>query len=111
METFRRLLAIAANNKWEVHHLDVKSAFLHGDLKEEVYVTQPEGFIKRQDQGKVYRLIKALYGLKQALTSWNIKTNNTLKALDFKKCALSKQSTPRGESNRLNTANRIYEEL
>nr|GEW88280.1 ribonuclease H-like domain, reverse transcriptase, RNA-dependent DNA polymerase [Tanacetum cinerariifolium] len=44
------LLAIAANNKWEVHHLDVKSAFLHGDLKEEVYVAQPEGFIKRYKQ-------------------------------------------------------------
>ncbi|GKA04729.1 zinc finger, CCHC-type containing protein [Tanacetum coccineum] len=42
METIRLLLAIAANNKWEVHHLDVKSAFLHGDLKEEVYVTQPK---------------------------------------------------------------------
>nr|GEU94492.1 zinc finger, CCHC-type [Tanacetum cinerariifolium] len=66
METIRLLLAIAANNKWEVHHLDVKSAFLHGDLKEEVYVTQPEGFVKKQDQGKVYRLIKALYGLRQS---------------------------------------------
>ncbi|GJS59765.1 ribonuclease H-like domain, reverse transcriptase, RNA-dependent DNA polymerase [Tanacetum coccineum] len=88
METIRLLLAIAANNKWEVHHLDVKSAFLHGDLKEEVYVTQPEGFIKKQDQGKVYRLIKALYGLKQAPRAWNIKLDNTLKSLDFKKCAL-----------------------
>ncbi|GKC03753.1 ribonuclease H-like domain, reverse transcriptase, RNA-dependent DNA polymerase [Tanacetum coccineum] len=82
------LLAIAANNKWEVHHLDVKSVFLHGDLKEEVYVTQPEGFIKRQDNGKVYRLIKALYGLRQAPRAWNIKLDNTLKSLDFKKCAL-----------------------
>ncbi|GJZ85961.1 ribonuclease H-like domain, reverse transcriptase, RNA-dependent DNA polymerase, partial [Tanacetum coccineum] len=88
METIRLLLAIAANNKWEVHHLDVKSAFLHGDLKEEVYVTQPEGFIKRQDNGKVYRLIKALYGLRQAPRAWNIKLDNTLKSLDFKKCAL-----------------------
>nr|GEX02268.1 ribonuclease H-like domain, reverse transcriptase, RNA-dependent DNA polymerase [Tanacetum cinerariifolium] len=52
METIRLLLAIAANNKWEVHHLVVKSAFIHGDLKEEVYVTQPEGFVKKQDQGK-----------------------------------------------------------
>nr|GFA74006.1 ribonuclease H-like domain, reverse transcriptase, RNA-dependent DNA polymerase [Tanacetum cinerariifolium] len=59
METIRLLLAIAANNKWEVHHLDVKSAFLHGDLKEEVYVTQPEGFTKKGDDGKVYRLIKS----------------------------------------------------
>nr|GEY87140.1 ribonuclease H-like domain, reverse transcriptase, RNA-dependent DNA polymerase [Tanacetum cinerariifolium] len=88
METIRLLLAIAANNKWEIHHLDVKSAFLHGDLKEEVYVTQPEGFIKRQDNGKVYRLIKALYGLRQTLRVWNIKLDNTLKSLDFKKCAL-----------------------
>nr|GFA82363.1 ribonuclease H-like domain, reverse transcriptase, RNA-dependent DNA polymerase [Tanacetum cinerariifolium] len=88
METIRLLLAIAANNKWEVHHLDVKSAFLHEDLKEEVYVTQPEGFIKRQDNGKVYRLIKALYGLRQAPRTWSIKLDNTLKSLDFKKCAL-----------------------
>nr|GEX24164.1 ribonuclease H-like domain, reverse transcriptase, RNA-dependent DNA polymerase [Tanacetum cinerariifolium] len=66
METIRLLLAIAANNKWEVHHLDVKSAFLHEELKEEVYVTQHEGFMKREDNGKVYRLIKALYGLRQA---------------------------------------------
>ncbi|GJR78475.1 zinc finger, CCHC-type containing protein [Tanacetum coccineum] len=88
METIRLLLAIAVNNKWEVHHLDVKSAFLHGDLKEEVYVIQPEGFMMRQDQGKVYRLIKALYGLRQAPRAWNIKLDNTLQSLDFKKCAL-----------------------
>ncbi|PWA54556.1 ribonuclease H-like domain, Reverse transcriptase, RNA-dependent DNA polymerase [Artemisia annua] len=88
METIRLLLAIAANNKWEVHHLDVKSAFLHGDLKEEVYVSQPEGFIKKENSGKVYRLIKALYGLKQAPRAWNIKLDKTLKSLDFKKCAL-----------------------
>nr|GEW52235.1 ribonuclease H-like domain, reverse transcriptase, RNA-dependent DNA polymerase [Tanacetum cinerariifolium] len=88
METVRLLLAIAANNKWEVHHLDVKSAFLHGDLKEEVYITQLEEFIKRQDNGKVYRLIKALYGLRQAPRTWNIKLDNNLKSLNFKKCAL-----------------------
>ncbi|GKB21199.1 ribonuclease H-like domain, reverse transcriptase, RNA-dependent DNA polymerase, partial [Tanacetum coccineum] len=87
METIQLLLAIAANNKWEVHHLDIKSAFLHGDLKE-VYVTQPEGFIKREDNGKVYRLIKALYGLRQAPRALSIKLDNTLKSLDFKKCAL-----------------------
>nr|GEU36113.1 retrotransposon protein, putative, Ty1-copia subclass [Tanacetum cinerariifolium] len=88
METICLLLAIAANNKWEVHHLDVKSAFLHGELKEEVYVTQPEGFTKKRNDEKVYRLIKALYGLRQAPRAWNIKLDNTLKSLDFKKCAL-----------------------
>ncbi|GJR22735.1 ribonuclease H-like domain, reverse transcriptase, RNA-dependent DNA polymerase [Tanacetum coccineum] len=100
METIRLLLAIAANNKWEVHHLDVKSAFLHGDLKEEVYVTQPEGFVKRQDNGKVYRLIKALYGLRQAPRAWNIKLDNTLKSLDFKKYDLIITDTPKKEINK-----------
>ncbi|GJV63637.1 ribonuclease H-like domain, reverse transcriptase, RNA-dependent DNA polymerase [Tanacetum coccineum] len=97
METIRLLLAIAANNKWEVHHLDVKSAFLHGDLKEEVYVTQPEGFVKRQDNGKVYRLIKVLYGLRQAPRAWNIKLDNTLKSLNFKKYDLIITGTPKKE--------------
>nr|GEZ46106.1 ribonuclease H-like domain, reverse transcriptase, RNA-dependent DNA polymerase [Tanacetum cinerariifolium] len=95
METIRLLLAIASNNKWEVHHLDVKYAFLHGDLKEEVYVTQPEGFIKTQDQGKVYRLIKAPYELRQAPHAWNIKLDNTLKILDFKKCTLEQAIYPK----------------
>nr|GEX55916.1 ribonuclease H-like domain, reverse transcriptase, RNA-dependent DNA polymerase [Tanacetum cinerariifolium] len=58
------------------------------NLKEEVYVTQPKGFVKKQDPGKVYRLIKALYGLRQAPHTWNIKLDNTLKSLGFKKCAL-----------------------
>ncbi|GJT64826.1 ribonuclease H-like domain, reverse transcriptase, RNA-dependent DNA polymerase [Tanacetum coccineum] len=101
METIRLLLAIAANNKWQVHHLDVKSAFLHGDLQEEVYVTQPEGFIKRNDNGKVYRLIKALYGLRQAPRAWNIKLDNTLKSLDFKKCALEQAIYTRTEEIRI----------
>nr|GEW02574.1 ribonuclease H-like domain, reverse transcriptase, RNA-dependent DNA polymerase [Tanacetum cinerariifolium] len=97
METVCLLLAIAANNKWEVHHLDVKFAFLFGDLKEEVYVTQPEGFIKRQDNGKVYRLIKALYGLRQAPRAWNIKLDNTLKSLNFKKYDIIITGTPKEE--------------
>ncbi|GJZ64659.1 zinc finger, CCHC-type containing protein [Tanacetum coccineum] len=88
IETIRLILALAAYNKWEVHHLDVKSAFLHGDLKEEVYVSQPDGFIKTEDKGKVYRLRKALYGLRQAPRAWYTKLDKTLKLLNFKKCAL-----------------------
>nr|GEY07533.1 ribonuclease H-like domain, reverse transcriptase, RNA-dependent DNA polymerase [Tanacetum cinerariifolium] len=82
--------SINRKNTWELTTLptDVNSAFLHGDLKEEVYFTQPEGFTKKEDNGKVYRLIKALYGLRQAPRAWNIKLDNTLKSLDFKKCAL-----------------------
>lgn len=65
-DTIRSLLALAAQRGWCVFQLDVKSAFLYGELKEEVYVDQPEGFIKAGEEDKVYRLKKALYGLKQA---------------------------------------------
>ncbi|GJX59588.1 zinc finger, CCHC-type containing protein [Tanacetum coccineum] len=88
IETVRLILALAAHHGWQVHHLDVKSAFLHGDLKEEVYVTQPEGFVQQGNSGKVYKLTKALYGLRQAPRAWNVKLDQTLKSLDFKKCNL-----------------------
>ncbi|GJS39677.1 ribonuclease H-like domain, reverse transcriptase, RNA-dependent DNA polymerase [Tanacetum coccineum] len=71
IETVRLILALAAYHGWQVHHLDVKSAFLHGELKEEVYVTQPEGFVQQGNSGKVYKLTKALYGLRQAPRAWN----------------------------------------
>jgi hypothetical protein len=66
LNSLRLLLALAAQEGWLVHHLDVKFAFLNGDLKEEVYVMQPPGFVKGEQQHKVYRLRKAMYGLKQA---------------------------------------------
>jgi len=65
MESVRILLVVAAQEGWSVHHLDVKSAFLNGDLKEEVYVQQPPGFAVPREEGKVYRLRKALYGLRE----------------------------------------------
>jgi hypothetical protein len=77
---------LAANEGWILHHLDVKSAFLHGDLKEEVYVRQPEGFEKPGEEGKVCKLSKALYGLKQASRAWNIKLDSYLKELKFQQC-------------------------
>ncbi|KAD4586372.1 hypothetical protein E3N88_23973 [Mikania micrantha] len=86
METIRLLLAIAVNEKWLVHHLDVKSAFLNGDLKEEVYVTQPIGFVIKGKEEKVYRLNKALYGLRQAPRAWNMRLDKTLKELGFARC-------------------------
>lgn len=63
IETVRLLLALAAKNGWQVHHLDVKSAFLNGELEETVYVKQPEGFIKKNKENLVYKLVKELYGL------------------------------------------------
>nr|GEX43537.1 ribonuclease H-like domain, reverse transcriptase, RNA-dependent DNA polymerase [Tanacetum cinerariifolium] len=88
IETVRLILALAAYHGWQVHHLDVKSAFLQRDLKEEVYVTQPEWFVQPVDSGKVYKLIKALYGLRQAPRAWNVKLDQTLKSLNFKRCNL-----------------------
>jgi hypothetical protein len=64
LETVRFFLALAAQGEWEVHHMDVKSAFLNGELQEEVYVQQPPGFSDPRAQGKVLKLKKALYGLK-----------------------------------------------
>jgi hypothetical protein len=63
MEFVRLLLALEG---WRVHHMDIKSAFLNGDLKEEVYVHQPPGFAILDKEGKVLRLRKTLYGLRQA---------------------------------------------
>lgn len=87
IETIRLLVDLAAANGWEIHHLDVKTAFLHGELKETVYVTQPEGFEKKGSEDKVYKLNKALYGLRQAPRAWNNKLNHILLELQFTKCS------------------------
>lgn len=83
IETVRFIIALAASNQWKIHHLDVKTAFLHGDLKEVVYVKQPEGFEVKGSVDKVYKLNKALYGLKQAPRAWNIKLNKILREIGF----------------------------
>ena len=59
-------LVMAANWGWQVHHLDVKTAFLDGELVEDVYVSQPEGFVIKGNEQLVLKLSKALYGLRQA---------------------------------------------
>jgi hypothetical protein len=83
MESMRLLFALAAQEGWRVHHMDVKSAFLNGDLKEEVYVHQPLGFTIPGKEGKVLRLRKTLYSLRQAPRAWNIKLDSTLKGMGF----------------------------
>jgi hypothetical protein len=88
METVRLLLALAAHNGWQVHHMDVKSAFLNGDLAEEVYVHQPAGYEKKNKEGHVLRLRKALYGLRQAPRAWNAKLDMSLMSLGFERCPM-----------------------
>jgi hypothetical protein len=63
--------------------MDVKSAFLNGNLEEEVYVHQPPGFSDPKHSGKVLRLKKALYGLKEAPRAWNTRLDQELKLLGF----------------------------
>ncbi|GJZ16209.1 putative ribonuclease H-like domain-containing protein [Tanacetum coccineum] len=70
MEAIRIFLAYAAHKAFTVFQMDVKTAFLHGTLKEDVYVCQPEGFIDADHPSHVYKLKKALYGLKQAPRAW-----------------------------------------
>ncbi|GJR93872.1 retrovirus-related pol polyprotein from transposon TNT 1-94 [Tanacetum coccineum] len=70
MEAIRIFLAYAAHKSFTVFQMDVKTAFLHGTLKEDVYVCQPEGFIDADHPSHVYKLKKALYGLKQAPRAW-----------------------------------------
>jgi hypothetical protein len=82
MESVHVFLALVAQEGWRVHHMDVKSAFLNGDLKE-VYARQPPGFAVAGEEDKVYHLRKALYGLWQAPHSWNVELDATLKAMGF----------------------------
>src|SRR4051812_49699814 len=70
MSTVRMLVSCATNFSWPLHQLDVKNAFLHRDLQEEVYMEMPPGFGTQQTARKVYRLMNSLYGLKQSPRAW-----------------------------------------
>jgi hypothetical protein len=99
LDSVRLLLALIAQEGWMVHHLDVKSTFLNGELKEEVYVSQPPGFEKKGQEHKVFRLSKALYGLRQAPRARNIKLDITLKKIGFYKSPLEHGLYARGLGN------------
>ena len=65
VESIQIFMALVAQFNWNLHHLDIKSAFLNDEIKEEIYVAQLEGFIKKGKENHVLTLKKALYGLKQ----------------------------------------------
>lgn len=79
--TIRLMLTLALCNNWKIRQLDVCNAFLNGDLHEEVFMQQPEGYIT--ESNKVCRLHKAIYGLKQASRSWHEKLKATLLEFGF----------------------------
>ena len=98
--SIRMLIAIAALHNLDIHQMDVKTAFLNGDLEEEIYMSQPEGYVVPGKENKVCRLVKSLYGLKQAPKQWHEKFDKAMMSNGFKinecdKCVYIK-NTPKG---------------
>jgi hypothetical protein len=76
--SLRMLLALAVKYDLDVDHLDVKTAFLNGELQEEIFMSQPEGCVKKGNETKVCLLNKVVYGLKQSAHAWNQRLRNVL---------------------------------
>ena len=83
LKSVRIILAIAAYFDYEIWQMDVKTAFLHGNLTEDVYMIQPEGFVDPTSTSKVCKLKRSIYGLKQASRSWNIHFDEVVTGLGF----------------------------
>ena len=83
VKSIRILLAIAAYHDYEIWQMDVKTAFLNGSLEEDVYMTQPEGFVIPKNAKKICKLDKSIYGLRQASRRWNIRFDQTVKEFGF----------------------------
>lgn len=81
--TIRLLFALASLNDLIIHQMDVKTAFLNGDLDEEIYMEQPEGYLLLGNEQKVCKLVKSLYGLKQAPKQWHQKFDSVILSNGF----------------------------
>ncbi len=79
------ILALATLENMEIHQMDVKTAFLNGELEKEIYMEQPQGFVHQGDEHLVCKLHKSLYGLKQSPRAWNQKLDVFLKSIEFMK--------------------------
>ena len=77
-ESIHYLLTHATLEDWEIKAMDIKTAYLYGKLKEEIYMAQPEGFIKSGQEHKVCKLVKSIYRLKQARQVWYETISKTL---------------------------------
>ena len=78
------LLMFAASNNFEIHQVDVKSAFLNGKLEETIYMRQPKGFIAKGKEDWIWKLYQMLYGLRQSGQVWYQKLRDALLELNFK---------------------------
>ncbi|GKD37073.1 retrovirus-related pol polyprotein from transposon TNT 1-94 [Tanacetum coccineum] len=101
LKAIRIFLAFSAHMNMVVYQMDVKTAFLNGNLREEVYVSQPDGFVDPDNPNHVYKLKKALYGLKQAPRTWYDMLSSFLISQDFSKGSLDPTMFIRKEGKEL----------
>ena len=85
-ESIRSIISIAAKNGLKLHQIDVKTAFLNGELSEEICLKQPEGFVSKGYEDYVCKLKRSIYGLKQSARCWNVELDKKLKGMGFKQC-------------------------
>ena len=83
--TFRIFLSYAVQFKLYIHQVDIKTAYLNADIVGDVYVEQPPGYKVKGKENYVYKLNKALYGLRQSALQWNIKLNQIMNKIGFKR--------------------------
>jgi hypothetical protein len=83
LTTIHVLLSLAFSHGLLIHHMNIKIAFLNGELEEKIYMTQPNGFVVKGQLDKVCKLAKSLYGLKQAPEQWHEKFDVTLISTGF----------------------------
>ena len=83
LKSIKILLFIAAHYDYEIWQMDVKTAFLNGNLEEELYMMQLEGFIAKNQEHMVCKLNRSIYGLKQASRLWNIRFDQAIKSFAF----------------------------
>jgi hypothetical protein len=83
--SIRIIISLASVFDWKLHQMDVKTAFLNGEVEQEVYIEQPEGFVIHGKESHVCKLKKALYGLKQAPRAWYGRIGSFLQSLGFSK--------------------------
>jgi hypothetical protein len=83
-DSFGIIMALVAHYNLEMHQMDVKTAFLNGDLDETVYMAQPKGFVMEGKEKLGCRLKKSIYGLKQDSRQWYLKFDKTIKEFGFK---------------------------
>ena len=82
-ESVRTVLSLAANLGFKLHQMDIKTAFLNGELEEEIFMKQPEGFIEEGKEEMVCKLKRSIYGLKQSARCWNTELDQKLRSLGF----------------------------